>query len=64
MTVVLRMSIISFNGSLHRTLWEGIGAVPWSEAPMESLRIAWKRVEWTVVLLERIGYTQLHKIGL
>ena len=55
MTVVLRMSIISFNGSLHRTLWEGIGAVPWSEAPMESLRIAWKRVEWTVVLLERIG---------
>ena len=61
--VVLRMSIISFNGSLHRTLWEGIGAVPWSEAPAESLRIAWKRVEWTVVLLlKRVGCTQLRKI--
>ena len=66
MTVILRMSIISFNGSLHRLL-EGIGAVPWSEAPAypaESLRIAWKHVEWTVVLLERIGCTRLHKIGL
>ena len=33
---------------LHKTLGERIGVVPWSEAPAESLRIAWKRVKWTV----------------
>ena len=30
----------------------------------ESLRIAWKRMERTVVPLKRIGCTQLHKIRL
>ena len=37
MTVALEMSIILFNSLLHRTLVEGIGAVPWNEAPVESL---------------------------
>ena len=63
MVVVLRMSIISFNGSPYKVLGGRTGAVPWSEAPAESLRIAWKRVEWTVVLLlKRVGCTQLRKI--
>ena len=35
--VVLRMSIIPFYGSFHKTLGERIGAVPWSEVPAESL---------------------------
>ena len=47
---------------LHKTLGERIGVVPWSEAPAESLRIAWKRVKWTVILPKRIGCVQLHKI--
>ena len=37
MMVVLRMSIISVNGSLHETVGERIGAVPWVEALAESL---------------------------
>ena len=59
--VVLRMSIIPFYGLLHKALGERIGAVPWSEIPAESLRVAWKRVEWTVVPLKCIRCTKLHK---
>ena len=35
--VVLRTSIIPFNCLLHKTLGEGIGTAPWSEAPEKSL---------------------------
>ena len=62
MVVVLRMSIVSFNGSPYKTLGGRTGAVPRSEAPVESLRIVWRRVEWTIVLLKRVGCTQLRKI--
>ena len=34
----------------------------WESGLVESLRIAWKRVEWAVVPLKRVGCTQLHKI--
>ena len=37
MMVVLRTSIIPFNGWLHKTLGEGIGTAPWSEALEKSL---------------------------
>ena len=56
--VVLRMSIIPFYGSLHNISGERIGAVPWSEVSAESLWVARKRVEWTVVLLKRAYVAQ------
>ena len=36
----------------------------WESAPAESLRIAWKLVERTVVPLKHMGCTQVHKIRL
>ena len=36
----------------------------WESALTESLRIAWKRMERTVVPLKRMGCTQVHKIRL
>ena len=60
--VVLRMSTIPFNGSPHKTWGVRIGALPWSEPSLESLEFAWKRVDWTVILLKHIGCAQSHKI--
>ena len=46
---------------LYKTLEERFDPLSWNESPAESLRIAWRRIEWTVVPLKRIGCTQLHK---
>ena len=61
MMVVLRMSFISFNGSLRKILGEGIGAVPWSETPEESLTP--NRLEARGLGCSSTEARQLHKIA-
>jgi hypothetical protein len=49
MRLVLGASTVSFNNVLHDGLGECFGTHLWERAPVEPSRIAWKRMEWTVI---------------
>ena len=69
---MLGTSIMLFKSTLYEASGEHISVPPWighfdgsafvKIALVESLRIAWKRMERTVILSKQIACAQLHKI--